>query len=69
MHNPTASPGPQHPQALIPQNELARIWRCDPRTIFSLRARGELTAIDVNGRIFFRPQDIDAFIERHRRAQ
>jgi len=35
-------------------------------TLFRIRKRGEIAVVRVGRRVFFRPADVEAYIERHR---
>jgi excisionase family DNA binding protein len=37
-------------------------------TLFRLRQRGEIGCVRIGRRLFFRPADIEAYVERHREA-
>lgn len=44
--------------------ELADEWRVHRNTIHALVRRGDLRAVRVGNRIRFRPEDVNAYLER-----
>jgi helix-turn-helix protein len=59
----TATAGIRH---LLSIADVARILDCHPDTVRNLLGRRALATVAYNRRIKFRPEDIEAYIERRR---
>jgi excisionase family DNA binding protein len=56
------------PTALLTVNTAASTLAVSRRTIYRLVSQGALPAVRVGERLRFRPQEIDAYLERNREA-
>jgi excisionase family DNA binding protein len=53
---------------LLTINEASRVLRVERSTIYRLLRTGDLQAVRVGKRRRFRPEDLDAYLERNREA-
>jgi Helix-turn-helix domain len=55
------------PTALLDEQAArAELGGISHATLWRIRRRGELASVRIGRRLFFRPADLDAYIERHR---
>ncbi len=54
-------------EELLTAADAARVLRFTPVHVRRLAARGELASLRLNGRRRFKPSDLAAYIDRHRR--
>jgi len=53
-------------EKMLTAEEVAKFLTVSPRTLWGLTKSGELPAIKVKHRVFYRPADIEAFIDANR---
>jgi excisionase family DNA binding protein len=64
-HDVTAYPAAR---SLLTVNAAADLLAISRRTIYRLVSTGDLRAVHVGERMRFRPEEIDAYLERNREA-
>jgi excisionase family DNA binding protein len=63
MRTPSYSPN----QPLLTVDDLRQTLRIGRTQVYELIRRGELPTVRVGARIRFRPEDVDAYLERETR--
>jgi excisionase family DNA binding protein len=54
---------------LIDKHAVAAALSVSVRSVDRLRASGELASVRVRGRVRFRPDDVEAFVDAQRRSR
>lgn len=50
----------------LTKKDVAKLLRVSVRTVDYLRASGELIFLKIENRVRFLPEDVEAFLKRHR---
>lgn len=67
MHaNDNTPPPASAPSLLLDEREAARRLSISPRTLWSLRKRGEIAAVRIGVRVLYSVADLESFIAAHR---
>jgi hypothetical protein len=64
----TAGYGEKRTALLSEEAARAELGGISHATLWRIRRRGELVGVRIGRRLFFRPADIEAYVERHREA-